>query len=158
MVSPGNHHFKKKSPLESNCLIFHQFEAHLSSLYKMLNLIKIEALQCNIPIQKIRKMELAAEEVIMNIISYAYPNNDSVRPIKLSCSVLNSIFEIHIKDKGIPFNPLNMKKKINLPFDPNNPISGGLGILLIKKYCDHIFYQYVKNENWISLQFFLVKV
>ncbi len=98
------------------------FAATLDQLPAMLAWVRA---QCTAPALPVKKIELAMEEILVNIISYAYP--DKPGQIHLSCDRLPHALRFTIKDQGIPFNPLGHPSP---PPTPEKP--GGLGIHLAK--------------------------
>lgn len=127
-----------------------QFTAQLESLASMITFVKEAASQVGLHHNQICKIELATEEVLVNIISYAYPSSQK-GPIFIETEAANKHFTIIIKDQGKPFNPTEVD--INVPKDrplQDRPI-GGLGIYLTRRLMDEINYTYEKQENVLKL-------
>lgn len=128
------------------------FSADLSELYPMLAFIKNAALKCNLSPEKMKKIELASEEALTNIIQHGkLEKNNSY--ILLKCIQKKDLFfEILIKDKGICFDPntsvIDLQKTI--PLENRQP--GGLGIFLMKHYVDHCDYTREEPFNILSLK------
>lgn len=128
------------------------FPAKLECLYEMLAFVREEAERAGFKPQYISKIELAAEEALVNIISYGYQketaNNGS---IDLECSTLpQGGIRIQIKDQGIPYNPLENKVKYN----PNNSGEeglGGYGVFFIVNLMDEVTYAREQNFNVLTL-------
>lgn len=94
----------------------------------------------------LRKIELASEETIVNIIHHARPEN-----IEIELKIFpKSHVEITFKDAGPPFNPLQVK-----PPDQTSPLEerepGGLGIHLIRQTMDEVRYKREGNRNILTL-------
>ena len=94
-------------------------------------------------------LQLACEEIVVNITSYAYPEG--------SDGYLDVIIQktdrivIRFEDGGVPFNPLEHKSPdITLPWK-QRPI-GGLGIFLLRRKMDDINYEYVDNKNILTIE------
>ncbi len=94
-------------------------------------------------------LQLACEEIVVNITSYAYPEG--------SDDYLDVIIQktdrivIRFEDGGVPFNPLEHKSPdITLPWK-QRPI-GGLGIFLLRRKMDDIHYEYVDNKNILTIE------
>jgi anti-sigma regulatory factor (Ser/Thr protein kinase) len=98
----------------------------------------------------IMKIQLAIEEIIVNIISYAYPDGEKGR-IRLSCLEKSSdrlVFKI--EDNGQPFNLLEAEMPdITQPLESRDV--GGLGIFLTRQFMDEIEYKREKNKNILFL-------
>lgn len=92
------------------------------------------------------KLCLAAEEIFVNICSYAYegePGN-----VEFSMEVSDKIV-MKFQDNGKPFNPLENAVDID-SYDMDGQI-GGLGRLLAFKIADQTEYEYADNKNILTL-------
>lgn len=94
-------------------------------------------------------LQLACEEIVVNITSYAYPEG--------SDDYLDVIIQktdrivIRFEDGGVPFNPLEHKSPdVTLPWK-QRPI-GGLGIFLLRRKMDDINYEYADNKNILTIE------
>ena len=94
-------------------------------------------------------LRLACEEIVMNVTSYAYPEDaDGFLDVEIEKA---DRIVIRFKDGGKPFNPLAQKK-------PDVKLSwmqrriGGLGIYLVTKKMDHVDYAYVDNQNVLTIE------
>lgn len=128
------------------------FPAELSALPQMMDYVQ-NSLQ-KVPFSKgqKRKIELALEEALVNIIHYAYPLLKS-GSIDLSCTLVdNNIFEVVIQDEGHPFNPLQLERPIDLHSDLEERQAGGLGIYFILELMDHVTYERKGKHNILRLQ------
>ena len=97
----------------------------------------------------LHKIELAAEEVIVNIISHGYQH----RPEKIEIEVRlfpASRAEIVFKDRGIIFNPLNVKE-LDISSDLEERNIGGLGIHFVRELIDEVLYQQEGDQNVLTL-------
>ena len=95
-------------------------------------------------------LRLACEEIVMNITSYAYPD-DVEGYLDVELEKTDHHISLCFKDGGVPFNPLEQKS-------PDTKLSwkqrhiGGLGIYLIIKKMDAIRYAYENNKNILTIQ------
>lgn len=90
---------------------------------------------------------LSLEEVLTNIIKYAYDDNDE-HLILVRLYIKRGRVCIEVEDDGKPFNPLEVEPPdIHMPID-ERPI-GGLGIHLVKNHMDSL--EYRRNGNMNSL-------
>lgn len=128
------------------------FPAVLSELHNMLDLIRKTGEKKACPQEKLLKLELACEELLVNIISYAYQGEGSPGTIILFCHEGTDSFEVIIKDHGSSFNPLTASINIqkNLPLEERKP--GGLGIFLARNSVDEFSYLRENNSNIVSLK------
>jgi len=94
-------------------------------------------------------LQLACEEIVVNITSYAYPG-DSDGYLDVIIQKTDRIV-IRFEDGGVPFNPLEHKSPdVTLPWK-QRPI-GGLGIFLLRRKMDDIHYEYVDNKNILTIE------
>lgn len=127
------------------------FNAKLSALPSMLDWIRIRLEKAGFSDVEIRRIEIALEEGLVNIISYAYQGEAGT--IEISIDHFDGEYiEITLKDHGLPFNPLKQKKEV----DPLIPVEvmkvGGLGILFMQKLMDKVEYIRHHNANILSLR------
>ena len=95
---------------------------------------------------------VSVEEVYTNIVSYAY--NPDVGDVEIVCETDDSeqtMLKITFRDWGKPFDPLKKPDPdFDIPFD-ERPV-GGLGIYMVKKYMDHVEYQYENGCNILTIE------
>lgn len=131
-----------------------EFRADLTLLTEMLDFIRAPLEKKNISLQELRRIELAAEEALVNVISYAYPQKNGKEKLILDVfEPSGAQFQIQIKDTGIPFNPsaVEIDPKIDRPIEERRV--GGLGLFLMRELADEISYRRVKNENVLTVTF-----
>lgn len=93
------------------------------------------------------QIEIAAEEVFVNIANYAYPPEDD-GSVSVVCAIGGSprFISVSFIDSGIPFNPLNKPDPdVTLSLDERE--EGNLGIFMVKKLMDSAEYTYKNNQN-----------
>ncbi len=99
---------------------------------------------------KIRmKLELATEEIFVNIANYAYAGTGEAY-IGIEATEDKKSVKIIFKDSGIKYNPLlKADPDVSLPAEKRR--IGGLGILLVKKIADEISYEYIDGNNVLTV-------
>lgn len=99
------------------------------------------------------KIDLAAEEIFVNIAHYAYKDKlpEEGGCVWLNCSMENDTLTMIFKDTGIPFNPL-AKADPDITLSAEERKIGGLGIFLTKKYMDSIDYKYEDGTNILTMK------
>jgi len=101
-------------------------------------------------IKDLMLIRLACEELVMNITSYAYPE-DVEGFLEVDVEKTDERIVIRFKDGGMPFNPLEHKKPdTKLPWKQRR--IGGLGIFLVKKKMDDVRYAYEDNKNVLTIE------
>lgn len=104
------------------------------------------------------RLELGIEEIIVNIISYAYESEEGCIFVKVTEDKAQDKIILDIVDYGIPFNPLT---KNDPRAEDQSAIEdrelGGFGIAFVKKVFSELSYVYEpffgKNANQLKLIF-----
>lgn len=117
---------------------------------------------------KIRmQIDIAVEELFVNIASYAYkpdtgdadvlietmeecPIPEDAREELKSDDLTGKWLRVTFSDSGTPFNPLS-KEEPDITLSAQERRIGGLGIFMVKKSMDYMFYEYKNNKNNISI-------
>ena len=89
----------------------------------------------------------ALEEVFVNVANYAYDGKGTVE-VSLSSDKNKVIFVF--KDSGKEFNPL-LKEDPNITASSEEREVGGLGIFMVKRIMDEVFYEYTDGFNILTL-------
>ena len=96
------------------------------------------------------EFRLAVEEVVVNIISYAYPEG-SEGNIEIESRFEDGALLLTIVDAGIPFDPTSVTLPgTDGPAEDRDP--GGLGILLTRKLMDDVVYTRSGEKNILTLK------
>ena len=99
--------------------------------------------------KKLMHINIALEEVIVNIINYSYVNTEGKITIECSPESKNR-FIITIIDSGPPFD-ITASLTPDLTSDIDNRAIGGLGIHLVKKMMDEVHYHHENKQNILKL-------
>lgn len=124
------------------------FPAMVGNLHEMLQWISLNILDSGIRFseQAAQKIELASEEAIVNIIRHGY--QESAGEIEIAFrSIPPETFEIILKDRGIPHNPLHNRQDL----DPSLNRVGGHGVRLILSLMDNVSYERKDGCNILTL-------
>jgi len=100
------------------------------------------------------KMQLAAEEIFVNIASYAYKEqekNDQEQIAEITCSRSGRWFFMTFKDYGKPFNMLEYgEPEWKETIDQQEP--GGFGISLVRQVTDEVSYKRENGANILTVK------
>ncbi len=100
--------------------------------------------------ETIRNANLAMEEAVVNIISYAHKTRNEEHEIIIRLKMEGYELVFNIEDDGIPFNPLDFPEP-----DPDRPVEdkagGGLGIYLIRSLAKSASYTRKQGKNLLSI-------
>lgn len=93
---------------------------------------------------------LAAEEVFMNIVSYAYGPEGG--DMLITCNLVEPEHTLTVKftDKGVQFNPLEIgEPNLDAPLEERD--IGGLGIFLTTMHMDNVTYNFENDTNNLTM-------
>jgi serine/threonine-protein kinase RsbW len=126
-----------------------QLPAKIENMELLVQFISDIARKFGFPGKRVKEIELATEEALVNIINYAYPDHSG--DIKVTCTQDPSkALIIKIEDTGIAFDIMSLK-------DPDISASisdrevGGLGVFLIRKLMDKVQYHRKNKKNILKL-------
>jgi anti-sigma regulatory factor (Ser/Thr protein kinase) len=95
-------------------------------------------------------IRLVCEELVVNVVDYAYPDG-VVGYLDVDIDRDDKAITIQLRDGGTPFNPLDRDMPDTTTPLKDRPI-GGLGIFITIKKMDDVKYEYVNNENVITIK------
>ncbi|MBQ7700621.1 MAG: anti-sigma factor antagonist [Clostridia bacterium] len=126
-------------------------EASTENLQKVIDFVnsRLDATHC--PPKTKTQIEIAVEEIYVNIAHYAYTLNKGRAKIKVETTNDPSSVCITFTDRGIPYDPLKKEDPdITLPADKRE--IGGLGIFMTKKIMDGLHYEYKNGQNILTMK------
>ncbi|MBQ3275779.1 MAG: ATP-binding protein [Oscillospiraceae bacterium] len=110
---------------------------------------ELEALGCPMKVQT--QIDVALDEILANVASYAYPHGIGEVTVRLEAEADPRAAVITILDRGIPFDPLkNDDPDVTLSLEERE--IGGLGVFLVKKTMDEVSYDYRDGKNILRLK------
>ena len=126
-------------------------DAVTKNLPKVLEFIRTYLEQGSCPSATQMQIELAVEEVFVNIANYAY--GSTIGSANICCTLTKhpSGVCITISDRGCEFNPL-LHKETDLTLPARERSIGGLGIFLVKKNMDEVTYKRKENCNVLTFK------
>ncbi len=108
----------------------------------------LESRDCPMKIQM--QIEVAVEELFVNIASYAYPGASGSATIQVDLPDGSDEVRITFIDTGIPYDPVaKADPDITLPADQRQ--IGGLGIFMVKKTMDTMVYRHDEGKNILTI-------
>ena len=110
---------------------------------------KLEAIDC--PKRARMQMQLAVEEIFVNISSYAYHPEIGQAEVGVDIDGDPATVTIRFLDQGRPFNPLE-KPDVDITLSAQDREIGGLGILLVKRIMDQVDYAYENGKNILTIK------
>ncbi len=132
------------------CLLLQiKLPATLENLAAFIEPVKSCAEKQGFSQKKILQIELATEEILVNIVNYAYQDHPGY--VQIRCSVDDDKrFGIEFEDTGIPFDVLSLDTP-----DVTAGISerqfGGLGVFFVRKLMDDVRYYRKGDKNILKI-------
>ena len=95
------------------------------------------------------RVQLAIEEVVLNVMDYGY--DEGVHEFELILTSEADTLTIEVVDDGRPFDPLNDVSEPDLEASVEERKVGGLGIHLVKTMMDQVDYRREQGRNHLTL-------
>ena len=126
-------------------------EAKTENLDKVLAFVDqhLEERGCAVQVQM--QIDVAVEELFVNIAQYAYALGIGVATIRLEIQEDPFVVVITFIDNGIPYNPL-AKEDPDITLSAEERPIGGLGIYMVKKSMDEVSYEYKDGQNILRIK------
>lgn len=125
--------------------------AKIEHLERLIDFVAGHAETAGFGVNRINEIELAAEEVLVNIFQYAYPGTDG--DVVIDCRIEDHVrLILEIWDNGEPFNILDVPDP-DVTADISDREIGGLGVFFVKEMVDEARYRRTGNSNILTLVF-----
>jgi serine/threonine-protein kinase RsbW len=102
-----------------------------------------------IPSRALMHVHVALDEVLSNIIKYAWPEGGS-HELQVRIGAQHGEIEVVITDDGKPFDPRDQPAPAP-PSPGREPRTGGVGIHMVKQLVDRIDYARIDGRNRVTL-------
>jgi serine/threonine-protein kinase RsbW len=99
--------------------------------------------------ERLREIELAMEEILVNIFNYAYPDRQG--DVEIACAFDETGgLQVEVTDQGIPYNSLS-RRNPDLQAGIEERGIGGLGVFFVKQLIPAIRYRWEDGRNILTL-------
>ncbi len=106
--------------------------------------------RCAVPAETLHDIRLALEEVVGNIVRYAYADTaEHLIHVRMERGAGELVMEV--RDDGVPFNPAE-RPPPDLSAPPEKRPPGGLGIFLARSVMDSVEYRREDGRNILTLR------
>ncbi len=95
-------------------------------------------------------LNLVMEEMVSNVIFYAYPEGTSAE-IELLAESDGKELTFVLSDQGEAFDP-TAKEDADVDIDPAEREIGGMGIFIVKNIMNRVTYQRLEGKNLLTMQ------
>lgn len=123
-------------------------EARVDNLDEVIEFIDSALEKVCCPAKDQMQIDLAVEEIFVNIAHYAYAPKVGMAVISIDIS--GGQVRIVFMDHGIPYDPL-AREDPDITLPPEERGIGGLGIFMVKKSVDDIKYEYKDGQNILTI-------
>jgi anti-sigma regulatory factor (Ser/Thr protein kinase) len=125
-------------------------DAKISNLHGVIGFLdaQLEAMDC--PMAAQIQLDMAVEELFVNIANYAYAPGNGAATIRVRTSSSPRSVTVTLIDEGRPFDP-TAKPDPDTTLSAQDRSIGGLGIFMAKKSVDEMSYEYVNGQNRLTL-------
>ena len=126
-------------------------DATLDNLEVVQNFVSEELEMQGCSMKVMMQIEIAVEEIYVNIVHYAY--NPEIGKATIRCEVTDNPMQVIIQflDSGVPFDPL-AKKDADITLSAEEREIGGLGIFMVKQSMDEVSYDYKEGKNVLTIK------
>ncbi len=126
-----------------------ELDAQKTLLEPLLDVFTRDLQDGGCPQEKIELVRICAEEIFINIASYAYVDKEGA--VQIEEEVSDRAIRILFADEGIPYNPLE-KADPDVTASAQEREIGGLGIFMVKQMTDLLRYEYKDNRNCLYME------
>ncbi len=109
----------------------------------------LESLNC--PMKAQMQIDVAIDELLANIASYAYAPNKGDVTVRFDFDEESRMASISFIDTGVPYDPLR-KPDPDVTLQAQEREVGGLGIFLVKKTMDDMLYARKDGRNILTIR------
>lgn len=125
-------------------------EAKVENLNTIISFIESQLELHDFPTRAIKQIDVAAEEIFVNIASYAYTDGTGKATVQVEIKENPLSALITFIDNGMEYNPLE-KEDPDITLSAEDREIGGLGIYMVKKSMDSISHEYKEGKNILSI-------
>ena len=125
-------------------------EAKVANLQQVLDFVDENLTSMRCPMKILMQIDVAVEEIFVNVASYAYTPNTGSVTIRMDLQEKPRAVVITFIDSGIPYNPL-AKEDPDVSLSAEERSIGGLGIFMVKKTMDKMEYEYTDKQNILTM-------
>ena len=130
-------------------------ETRRDELDRVSTAIESFGLEADWPIDLVFKVNLALEELVINVMNYGH--DGGLHEIDITLTSDENSLTIEIVDDGRPFDPLHDAPRPDVNAELEDRDIGGLGIHFVRKMMDDVRYRREEGKNHLTLVTSLAK-
>ena len=127
------------------------FEANIDRISWLTDQVNEELEKLNCPMKVQMQIDVAIDELLANIASYAYAPDKGDVTVRFDFDEESRMASISFIDTGIPYDPLR-KPDPDVTLQAQEREVGGLGIFLVKKTMDDMLYARKDGRNILTIR------
>lgn len=128
-----------------------KLDATVENLNAVLAFVDEELESAGAPMKGQMQIDIAVEEIFVNIAHYAYAPETGSATIRVELLDNPRSVVITFLDQGVPYDPL-AKDDPDVSLSAEERQVGGLGIFMVKKSMDEMKYTYENGQNVLKLK------
>ena len=121
----------------------------ISELEKVAQFVEEIGEELGLSMELQMNLNLVMEEMVTNVIFYAYPEGD-VEDIELLAKSDGKELTFVLSDQGKEFDP-TAKEDTDLDVNPADRDLGGMGIFIVKNIMNKVTYQRLEGKNLLTM-------
>lgn len=121
----------------------------IKEISRICDIVKKFCTECSISDEKYHDIVLILDEMISNIINYAYPDGGN-HTFTLNLCKNEKQLVIELSDDGIAFDPLK-KDLPDIEASLEERKIGGLGIFIVKQLSEIVEYSRIEDKNQLKI-------
>ena len=130
-------------------------ENRQEELERVSSVIEDFGLEADWPLDLVFKVNLALEEIVINVMNYAH--DGGLHEIEVNLTSDDTALTIEVVDDGRPFDPLHDAPEPDVDAELEDRHIGGLGIHLVRTMMDDVQYRREQGKNHLTMVTSLVK-
>ena len=127
-----------------------ELDAVDENLHRVIAFLEQGLEQAGCPLKAQMQLDVAAEEIFVNIAHYAYAPNVGTARISLEIAGDVPTATVTFADRGVPYDPL-AKPDPDVTLDAEHRAVGGLGVYMVKQTMDEVRYAYEDGQNVLTM-------
>ena len=128
-----------------------EIDAKTENLEKVLAFVDAELEQRGCSMKTQMQIDIAVEEIFVNIAHYAYHPEVGGATICVEMEDNPLAVVLTFIDQGVPYDPLK-KEDPDITLSAEEREIGGLGIFMVKKSMDNLAYEYKDGRNILTVK------
>ncbi|MBQ7850782.1 MAG: ATP-binding protein [Clostridia bacterium] len=125
--------------------------AEVDRMDDVLDFINAELEEHDVPMKTIMQIDIAVEELFVNIAHYAYNPEVGEAVVTVEVEEDPPCAVIRFVDRGKPYDPLS-REDPDVTLGVEEREIGGLGIYMVKKSMDEASYAYEDGQNILTIR------